>query len=1115
MYIPFPPLPARTASRLFFHSLVLTLAFATLWQYAGAQSLQLTANTQWVNLGDLDVPGNQITVEALINRQSGVNVVSKHTDPGNVNYLLRPTTFEITTGGNFHLMTNPYSLQNNTWYHIAGVYNGSTITYYVNGCPVIQQPASGNMAQQNLSTAIGNISTSPYAEQFIGLIDEVRIWNIARTQAEIAANMNDLPNPTTYPNLLAYYKFSNNLLNSASASFNGTAVGPVSYGPEPPVIAPFSITSVVPANVTCYGLNNGSVTITAAGNGVQYSLDGTTYQTGNTFTNLSPGNYTAYVRSQEGCVLSQTFSITQPAQLTGTFSATICAGQTYSFAGNTYSSAGTYSVVNPGSTGCDSTSTLQLAVTASSGPPPPASHFNTGTNGSGGTLPGGSPDATWQVAVNNINGVYNPALVMTSIPGNYYSSPWVDCRWISHNANGTETGQNTYFYRAQFDLPCFNTCGQSYADDGVFCLNLDFLADNAVMEIFINGVPQSANIPNVPPPTNPNTYTGFQQPNMISTPFCTDWQPGTNTIIIQVQSGGGYAGFLAQASVNTPPASVSDTVEAAICSGQTYTFGGNTYNATGHYNHTFQTAAGCDSVVMLDLTVNPTPAQPVINSNSPVCEGASITLNTPTVASATYNWNGPGSWSSTAQNPSLPGADAAMAGNYTLSVTVNGCVSPTATANVTVNPLPAAPAVSSNSPLCEGGTLLLTATGAAGSQPVWNGPGAWTSGVQNPQLPNLTTAQSGTYSLYVVVSGCTSATAGTNVTVNPKPSVQYTGALSFCGTTALLSASGNVQAPGAITSYDWYAPPGGGSIGSGTLFAHNFSSVNPTTQQTVAVIASTGDGCSDTATAALMLYASPNTDFEWEDLCKGSDVQFTDVSDWNGNPQAGGLFTYNWDFGDGQGGTTAAPLHAYADTGTYSVTLITGSTESSCADTVTYTITVHPKINVVPGIEPDACGQGVSFHAQLDPAGVASSLHWDLGDGTTSADSAFHHVYQQTGTFNISLTAETDYQCTFTGTGNVVIVPSPSISTVPLPNIITPNGDAVNNALILDELFADCVEYELKIMNRWGNLVYKQHKGSAPFAGTGPFGARLSAGVYYFVITSGKEEKTGTITVAY
>ena len=96
------------------------------------------------------------------------------------------------------------------------------------------------------------------------------------------------------------------------------------------------------------------------------------------------------------------------------------------------------------------------------------------------------------------------------------------------------------------------------------------------------------------------------------------------------------------------------------------------------------------------------------------------------------------------------------------------------------------------------------------------------------------------------------------------------------------------------------------------------------------------------------------------------------------------------------------------------------------------------------------------------------------------------------------------------------IQPVPTISTVKLPNIITPNGDQVNDAYILDDLFADCVEYELKIMNRWGSLIYTQHKGDAPFAGKGMFdGQTVSAGVYFFVIKSGDEEKTGTITVSY
>ena len=47
------------------------------------------------------------------------------------------------------------------------------------------------------------------------------------------------------------------------------------------------------------------------------------------------------------------------------------------------------------------------------------------------------------------------------------------------------------------------------------------------------------------------------------------------------------------------------TFPQTICSNQTYTFEGAQYAATGTYTHTLHTAAGCDSVRTLNLTVNP------------------------------------------------------------------------------------------------------------------------------------------------------------------------------------------------------------------------------------------------------------------------------------------------------------------------------------------------------------------------------------------------------------------------------------------------------------------------------------------------------------------------------
>ncbi len=73
--------------------------------------------------------------------------------------------------------------------------------------------------------------------------------------------------------------------------------------------------------VTCNGLSDGLITATAAGGTgpYQYSLDGTTWQSGNTF-NVPVGTYTIFTRDNNGCQVSQAnVNMTEPAVLTATF----------------------------------------------------------------------------------------------------------------------------------------------------------------------------------------------------------------------------------------------------------------------------------------------------------------------------------------------------------------------------------------------------------------------------------------------------------------------------------------------------------------------------------------------------------------------------------------------------------------------------------------------------------------------------------------------------------------------------------------------------------------------------------------------------------------------------
>jgi hypothetical protein len=81
----------------------------------------------------------------------------------------------------------------NVWSHLVITYNGSVITGYVNGQQISSISASGTIRNNNVLTCtfIGNepegCSIQSGAFPFPGLIDEVRVYNRALTDAEIKA----------------------------------------------------------------------------------------------------------------------------------------------------------------------------------------------------------------------------------------------------------------------------------------------------------------------------------------------------------------------------------------------------------------------------------------------------------------------------------------------------------------------------------------------------------------------------------------------------------------------------------------------------------------------------------------------------------------------------------------------------------------------------------------------------------------------------------------------------------------------------------------------------------------------------------------------------------------
>ena len=111
----------------------------------------------------------------------------------------------VSTNANDIVQKN-YTFNPGTWYHVSAVNSSGTVTIYVNG----QSIGSGSLPNANSSgdVYIGGFYRGGWlTNEFVkGLIDEVRIWNYARTQEEIQGTMS-VTLEGNEPGLVGYWRF--------------------------------------------------------------------------------------------------------------------------------------------------------------------------------------------------------------------------------------------------------------------------------------------------------------------------------------------------------------------------------------------------------------------------------------------------------------------------------------------------------------------------------------------------------------------------------------------------------------------------------------------------------------------------------------------------------------------------------------------------------------------------------------------------------------------------------------------------------------------------------------------------------------------------------------------
>jgi hypothetical protein len=229
--------------------------------------------------------GNYVTIPSTINTQFGTNritvegwfyqtsatvgtpalITEAYMGDGLVKFALHMNGQQIVAG--FYLAgwttaTSTVNLPLNTWTHIAATYDQTAIRIYVNGVAAGSFATSAVLPAGNEEWRLARRWDN--AEYFQGRMDEVRIWNVARSQGQIQAGMSAVVPPST-SGLVAYYRLDEgtgvNTADLTGHGYNGTFAGTPTW--VIPSTAPL-------AGYQGYAWSNGAttsgITVNSAGN---------------------------------------------------------------------------------------------------------------------------------------------------------------------------------------------------------------------------------------------------------------------------------------------------------------------------------------------------------------------------------------------------------------------------------------------------------------------------------------------------------------------------------------------------------------------------------------------------------------------------------------------------------------------------------------------------------------------------------------------------------------------------------------------------------------------------------------------------------------------------------
>lgn len=527
---------------------------------------------------------------------------------------------------------------------------------------------------------------------------------------------------------------------------------------------------------------------------------------------------------------------------------------------------------------------------------------------------------------------------------------------------------------------------------------------------------------------------------------------------------------------------------------------------------------GCTMKDTVDAVVKPFPSKPVAGSDQVLCAGQSINLGVTFVNGVYYSWAGPGGYTATVENPVIANSTTAMSGNYIVSADLNGCKKYDTTF-INIMPSPARVALGSNSPVCAGNNLSLSASpNTPGANYIWTGPDNFSSTQLNTGITNSTATATGRYKLTANLNGCVIEDS-INVIVQAIP------AAPVIGYNAPLCIGEDLKLNTHVlggASYVWTGPNGFTSNAQ-TPLIKNASTATSGQYRAVVTI----HGCaSQPGNVNVTVNPSPFVTIlsnPYDSTCGGDVVVFTPIP-----THAGGTPRYDWLINKQYAGTGNTFTTALLNPGDVVLCKMTEYTQCSAPyvdESNEVYLTILPRLTPAVSItanpdRPLSAGEYVTYTATATHGGVLPQFQWYRNGqqivGATGNSWGANTLDNQD---EISVEMTSVYKC-----------PRPAAKVQSNKLRVLVNPVAVNDVEIVGSLniypnpnngnftiqgnnFERGV-FTLSIINQLGQVVYTQHLDAPQGILQHEISAEgLASGVYMLRIQNEKGSMSGRITI--